>query len=736
MDGTFFGMRERPFRTTPDSRFVYPHVAFRQALQTLLIEARRSAGLLVLVGGPGTGKSSLLRCLKESFEAGGGVVFFRFYPRLHFDELLTACCEDAGIYQSAPGPMEKIRALADFLRERGEAASSAIVIIDEAQKVPDDLLHNLELLTEIREGDRSLLQVVLAGNRDLEARLARESLADIRRRVAVWTRLGPLASEEVGPYVRHRLTVAGYSGPDIFSPQAIERIARFSDGVPFIVNRLCDVAMQLAAVEASPQVSLDTLDRAAEECRLIDEKAIVPWGTGYTRRRAPPAQTATLGPRDQTVFHLDTEQTGAGKRAGMESPSTAEGRANLENIDWNARWRQVQPETADIWAVSPPLTARLPGDESRSTASPRNSEPAVTRAPGNGERPSGRRDDQGQVRGRRFSGATSREGRPFRRGHAIQLIAATIGAVLVSGAALLYYRDWRDERVTVASNPVAPDLSTASAPVSGTETQVAAAPVQPSTDDQRAPAGAMLVTQPREAAVAQIAPSEMAAPLIDIGPDIDRRTSAIATAEAPKPSAEIEASKAGAEPSVSTAAIREPPSEPLEIQRLQTIEPAAGSPSDTAVGASAPAPSPKVSPPAVSEPAPPAPSLPIVAAAPPEPAAQPTRPRMETARRQALPGSAVERMLTRGEELLQLGDPASARLLYERAAAEGSAQAATGVGRTHDPVEFSRLGLRGVRPDADLAASWYRRGLVGGDPQAATLLEQLTRWRRAAGDQR
>ena len=719
MDGNFFGMRERPFRTTPDSRFVYPHVAFRQALQSLLVEARRNAGLMVLIGGPGTGKSSLLRCLKESFEAGGGVVFFRFYPRLNFDELLTACCEDAGIYQSAPGPMEKIRALADFLRGRGEVASSAIVMIDDAQKVPDDLLHNLELLTEIREGDRSLLQVVLAGNRDLEARLARESLADIRRRVAVWTRLGPLVLEEVGSYIRHRLTVAGYSGPDIFGPQAIERIGRFSDGVPFIVNRLCDVAMQLAAIDASPQVSQDTLDRAAEECRLIDEKAIVPWGSGYSRPRPAARQSASTEAQDQPVIHLAAGPAGVGKRSAGDDRLAAEGRTNLENIDWNARWRTVQPETPDIWAVSPPAAARPASDENRVTPSPL---------------PFG---------GGRSKVAASWRNRPSQHAQAIQLVAATIGAVLISGAALLYYRDWRDERITVAaaSDSIARSASTPSVPAASSpapiaEAQIASIAVLPPGDRPRASAAATPANEPSETSVAQTAPRENSAPAIDIGSDIDRRTGPPTTAQVPQQLAEMAVRNTGTDAAMTPPTSGEVSSEPVELQRLQAIEPASGPPPDATVGASDPQASLATAPAATAEPASPAALPPIVAAVAPEPTPTPIRPRAQTARRPTLPDSAVEQLIRRGEELLQLGDPASARLLYEHAAAQGSASAATGVGRTHDPVEFSRLGLRGVRPDAELAASWYRRGLAGGDPRAAALLEQLTRWRRTAGEQR
>lgn len=90
---------------------------------------------------------------------------------------------------------------------------------------------------------------------------------------------------------------------------------------------------------------------------------------------------------------------------------------------------------------------------------------------------------------------------------------------------------------------------------------------------------------------------------------------------------------------------------------------------------------------------------------------------------------AVTQLLSRGEELMRLGDPAAARLVFERAAADGHAHAATGVGRTYDPVEFARRRLRGVPPDPDQAQLWYQRGLSAGDAEAAARLEALTAWR-------
>ncbi|HJS30684.1 MAG TPA: AAA family ATPase, partial [Alphaproteobacteria bacterium] len=683
--------RIRPFSAAPDLRFVYAHHSFRLAFTEIWQGIQRAAGLLTLTGGPGIGKTTLLRRLKEEVEGQRGKVFFRFYPRLGFDELLTACCEEADIYHSGAGAMEKLRALARYLRARVYEGSPALLIIDDAQRITDDLLRKLELLTEICDGERSLLQVLLAGNRDFEVRLQRDDLVDVRRRIAVAAQLLPLSDDEVGPYIRYRMQVAGAEQHDFFGPKIVRRIARFSGGVPLNINRVCERAVQGAIAAGLDHVSTTILEQAAEGCRLLDEQASLARGQALGRPFAASSSTSaaqSAGPgRPSRLF---PSRQIAMPTPGQTSLATSRRQDDLHAIDWAARWRAVQPTTADLYAVPPAPPDAASAEAPAATDMTKDGSGAGAQ-PDPGYAHEGGRADSAEMGLRRLSdsaqhGPTSaswgaavaalpaplsdesaedrisrRLGTPAKplvaeseRSHVIPLVVAALGAILISGAAFLYYDEFRQETAQSIAElvglrpwPAGPEI---------------APPVPPVVI--RAPAPGPTPAPP----------TTVTAPPVDV---------------------------AGA-----------PPGTPVDPGRAAegsaTVEPAAGPPLQVAP---------------VSPPGP-------VAAVQPPPQSTPPQPSSDApVTRPILSQVAVTQLLSRGEELMRLGDPAAARLVFERAAAGGHAHAATGVGRTYDPVEFARQRLRGVPPDPDRAQFWYERAVAGGDDEAVARLAALASWR-------
>ena len=675
--------RIRPFSAAPDLRFVFAHHSFRLAFGEIWQGIQRGAGLQTLIGGPGIGKTTLLRRLKEEVEGQGGKVFFRFYPRFGFDELLTACCEEADIYHSGAGAMEKVRGLARYLRARAYEGSPALLIIDDAQRITDDLLRKLELLTEIRDGERSLLQVLLAGNRDFEMRLKRDDLVDVRRRVAVAAQLLPLSEDEVGPYIRYRMQVAGAEQQNFFGSEIIRRIARFSDGVPLTVNRVCERAAQGAIAAGLDQVSENILEQAAEGCRLLDEQAWL--ARSQALGRASPSAPASVASgvvpaRAARPSRLFPARRAATTSATDGGPAATGAQGDLHAIEWAARWRAVQPTMADLYAVppAPPNMAHAastpPGiakdeaqtrsedDQKYSPRADRGPEPVALGlqrlfaaqhgrsptpwaaastalpAPLSGESPEDRIS-------RRLGTVEEPLAAGRERLYVTPLLVAALGAMLVSGAAFLYYDELRQETAQSIAELV------------GVRPWPMGAGLAPPRVPPAAPPAPASVTRSGD-----IARATTTAPIDPSG-----------TAEG---TATVE--PAAGTPMQGTSGL---PQGPVASSLLSLRSPTAQGPTDT------PAPRPLLS------------------------------------------QVAITQLLSRGEELMRLGDPAAARLVFERAAADGHAYAATGVGRTYDPVEFARQRLRGVPPDPDQAQFWYQRGLSAGDAEAAARLEALTAWR-------
>jgi type II secretory pathway predicted ATPase ExeA len=242
---SYFGFREKPFNVTPDPRFVYMNPAFREAYASLLAGIRERKGFVVLTGEVGTGKTTLLRVLMKNLEATVRFVYF-YNTTLSFEELLTYACEELGLETNGGGRLKKIQALNDFLIEQLRKGGTGALLIDEAQHLSEHVLENLRLLSNLETGTEKLLQIILVGQPELEAKLAQPSLRQFKQRVSVQCRIDRLKDREIMPYVQFRLESVGSPRKDIFSKAAIERVAHYSNGIPRLINIICDNALTIA----------------------------------------------------------------------------------------------------------------------------------------------------------------------------------------------------------------------------------------------------------------------------------------------------------------------------------------------------------------------------------------------------------------------------------------------------------------------------------------------------------
>lgn len=262
----FFGLREHPFNVTPDPRFFYANPVYQEAYASLLLAIRGRKGFAVMTGEVGTGKTTLLRMLMDSLEATIRFVYV-YNTRLSFDELLTYTGDELGL-PTEGGRLAKIAALNQFLIEQLRRGGTGVLLIDEAQDLDNDVLESLRLLSNLETSTEKLLQIILVGQPEFEAKLAEPSLRQLAQRVPTRCRLHPLSDHEVGRYIAARLRTAGYEGRDLFSQAAVRRIAVCSGGIPRLINILCDNGLQVAYATSKDTVSPAMIDEISRELGL------------------------------------------------------------------------------------------------------------------------------------------------------------------------------------------------------------------------------------------------------------------------------------------------------------------------------------------------------------------------------------------------------------------------------------------------------------------------------------
>ena len=262
-----FGLTDFPFSITPNPRFSYDNSLYREAFATLRygIEARK--GFIVITGEVGTGKTTLLKIFMQSVESTVHTAFV-FNPKLSFSQLVRSILTDLGIAHSSQDRFTLIEKLNDYLIEQLKKDHIVALLVDEAQDLSDELLEELRLLSNL-ESDRSrLIQVVLMGQPEFERRLDQPELRQLKQRIALRCRLTPLPSDEVGSYINYRLKTAGYQGKELFEAKAVERISLHSQGIPRLINVICDNALLIAYASSKRKVSAEMIEEVARDLKL------------------------------------------------------------------------------------------------------------------------------------------------------------------------------------------------------------------------------------------------------------------------------------------------------------------------------------------------------------------------------------------------------------------------------------------------------------------------------------
>ena len=300
---SFFGLHEKPFSITPDPRYLFLSERHGEALAHLVYGVTESGGFIQLTGEVGTGKTTLVRSLLLNRMPDNADVAVVLNPQLSVIEFLATICEELHI--EVTHNRGSIKALTDALNrhllEAHADGRRTILVVDEAQNLAPAVLEQVRLLTNLETAKQKLLQIILIGQPELRELLARTDLRQLAQRITARYHLEPLSREETASYIEHRLKVAGALG-EIFDNNAKKEVFRLSQGVPRLVNVICDRALLGAYARESRRVTARVIRQAAAE--VHGELESSPW----TRRIAVAAGVVGIAAIGATVWSIVQQQ--------------------------------------------------------------------------------------------------------------------------------------------------------------------------------------------------------------------------------------------------------------------------------------------------------------------------------------------------------------------------------------------------------------------------------------------
>ena len=257
----FYGLKEDPFRLSPDPVYFYPSRSHQVALDSLDYTVEQKEGFCLISGEPGTGKTTLLKVFIDRWKERANIALI-LTPRLNPEEFLQALLEELNVEcadiekekEKGRGKINMLKAFRDFLLEMSERKRPVIIIVDEAQELPDETLEELRLLSNLETEKEKLLQIILVGQSEIESRLTASSLRQLDQRITVRARLVPLTAGEITAYINHRLIRAG-KGFLRLDDKMVRMIKSFSMGVPRIINVITSRTIMAAYLEGQNVVT-------------------------------------------------------------------------------------------------------------------------------------------------------------------------------------------------------------------------------------------------------------------------------------------------------------------------------------------------------------------------------------------------------------------------------------------------------------------------------------------------
>jgi general secretion pathway protein A len=262
----YFGFTEKPFKPTPEPRFLYPTDGHKEALASILLSIKERNGFVALVGDVGTGKTTLLRKAIKMLGSKTKAAYI-FNTELPFSQVVALILDELKLLK----PGEKLaqinatRRLHNVAIRQMAQGGNLVIMVDEAQNLSQDAIEKLRLLSNLESEERKLIQVILAGQLEIEDKLTTPSGKALAQRIVFKRKLVPLKEQEIFKYLNHRMAVANYDGPVLFNKHAVRLIWQYSGGIPRKINNICDNALLTAYAVNKKRVEPHIIKEVAGE---------------------------------------------------------------------------------------------------------------------------------------------------------------------------------------------------------------------------------------------------------------------------------------------------------------------------------------------------------------------------------------------------------------------------------------------------------------------------------------
>ena len=267
----FFNLKEYPFSLTPDPKFIVFTPSYNELLASLYYGIEMAKGLIVLTGEVGTGKSTALRWIIRRLDSSV-VAAYIVNPHLSIEEFYHHVSEMLDIKEWA-NKTELLTEMAKVLEDRHRRGLRTVLIVDEAHELSDEVLEEIRLLLNFESDNAKHLQIVLTGQPELREKLRKSNLRQLKQRIALRCEMPALTNvQEVRRYITERLFIGGSKQPNIFSPYAIDFIFQCSEGIPRLINNLCDNAMIAAYAAGEQVIGRSVVEAVAENLDLLPDK--------------------------------------------------------------------------------------------------------------------------------------------------------------------------------------------------------------------------------------------------------------------------------------------------------------------------------------------------------------------------------------------------------------------------------------------------------------------------------
>jgi type II secretory pathway predicted ATPase ExeA len=269
----FYGLKANPFNVNPDPRYLFLTRHTEEALACLTYGIQSRKGFVLLTGEVGTGKTTLINKLLEWLRMQQVATAFVFNSRMNVPQFLDYMMADFGIACDSKSKSQVLLRLYNWLLDRYRAGETAVLIVDEAQNLTDEMLEEIRMLTNLETFTEKLMQIVLVGQPELEQRLKQPQLRQLRQRLTLRAKTHPLTPDETEAYVRQRLRIAGSNGQLIFDHNALEAVHRYANGIPRVINLLCEHCLVSAFVDQQKTIGQAVVDGVARDFDLAEGTA-------------------------------------------------------------------------------------------------------------------------------------------------------------------------------------------------------------------------------------------------------------------------------------------------------------------------------------------------------------------------------------------------------------------------------------------------------------------------------